>query len=466
MNLPDRSSDRNQVKPGRLNGMTRQWKAGDLSELREAAATWVAYACAAIGENPPYRSKTVITDFTDGGHKMARVPTIDLVAVCFGARDLPDHAQFEGVWRFAAAHRDVFTQVPALDDESPAKSREEQRTWASVSVGEPILRAYVERVDGFEFDRATFDEVFDAAERDLRSPTSPYVAYAPYGQLSVEGDAVELLPGVIMRAATKADRERWLNREHVGSLEHLGMLDVDAVLEAPYEEEKHQGREAFGARRAQELVERVDTAIQLALDCDAHHQFLQFERRAIFGTSTGGTVSPPPQPQRGRRRGTFAASDVEAVAQLERALATSPSQSVCAVALRRWDQVTGRGLPEDNIVDAWVGLESLLFTAGTGEITYRASLRLAALIGRDSAERRQLLKAARDDYGIRSRVVHGVRLEASALESSARRARDFLRRALSTVLLMNGVFDPEVIESDLAAAGWAQADPESGGTSA
>jgi hypothetical protein len=128
--------------------------------------------------------------------------------------------------------------------------------------------------------------------------------------------------------------------------------------------------------------------------------------------------------------------------------------------------VTGRGLPEDNIVDAWVGLESLLFTAGTGEITYRASLRLAALIGRDSAERRQLLKAARDDYGIRSRVVHGVRLEASALESSARRARDFLRRALSTVLLMNGVFDPEVIESDLAAAGWAQADPESGGTSA
>src|SRR5688572_29323786 len=147
--------------------MTRQWKAGSLSELREALASWVAYVCAATGQDPPYKSKTVITEFTDGGHKMARVPTIDIVAVCFGARDLPDRAPFEGVWRFAAAHRDVFTQVPALDDEGSAKAQDEQRTWASVSVGEPILRAYVERVDGFEFDRATFDEVFDAAERDL-----------------------------------------------------------------------------------------------------------------------------------------------------------------------------------------------------------------------------------------------------------------------------------------------------------
>src|SRR5438552_17248754 len=76
--------------------------------------------------------------------------------------------------------------------------------------------------------------------------------------------------------------------------------------------------------------------------------------------------------------------------------------------LERWESVASGARAQNVIVASWVGLESLLCRgASTTEITYRASLRLAALVGQDSTERRALLVAARKTYHARSTILHG-----------------------------------------------------------
>jgi hypothetical protein len=66
--------------------------------------------------------------------------------------------------------------------------------------------------------------------------------------------------------------------------------------------------------------------------------------------------------------------------------------------------------PIDSIIDAMIGLESLLLNkkgndGATGELTYRFSMNYATLFNAEQREYRRIL--ARDVYSIRSRIVHG-----------------------------------------------------------
>ena len=79
------------------------------------------------------------------------------------------------------------------------------------------------------------------------------------------------------------------------------------------------------------------------------------------------------------------------------------------VAFHRWDQSVGRGTSEDNLIDCWVGLESHFAPDSSSEVTYRATLRIAALLGRTATARVALLETMRASYSWRSKIVHGRR---------------------------------------------------------
>ena len=76
------------------------------------------------------------------------------------------------------------------------------------------------------------------------------------------------------------------------------------------------------------------------------------------------------------------------------------------VALRRFNQAYGRDIPEDRIIDLTIALESCLLTEHE-ELTYRLSLRGAALLSQDMSwepnKAYSLLKAL---YAVRSAIVH------------------------------------------------------------
>jgi hypothetical protein len=66
-----------------------------------------------------------------------------------------------------------------------------------------------------------------------------------------------------------------------------------------------------------------------------------------------------------------------------------------------------RHSPEDRLIDLWIALEALVLPDGSGELRYRAALRLAQLVGEDAEGKTKAFELARRSYDCRSRVVHG-----------------------------------------------------------
>lgn len=408
----------------------------ELRRLRAAAATWVADVCHALGADPPQTRRSVLTAVSATGYETRDAFTLDLLAIERLARDM-DLPSFDQVSDIAIHRRDVFRLVPATDNDTGT-----QRVWAAVALGEPILRTYLDRSGRVHFDPALFEAVFDELERELQSQATPYTAVAGIDLLALPEGPLELLPGVMVRPRTNADLEEWINRRT--SRPQINYIGVDTVLERPYVEERDR---ELGARQSQEVITRLMRAVQLQCDCDAYEAFVRFRRDATFYASIGGTVTGPSRFS--QRRGALRARDLDAVGTLYRQLTASPNLAICDIALERWGSLTFGGRPQGLIVDAWVGLESLLLRDQSTEIAYRASLRLAALIGHDADDRRSVFAGAKKAYSGRSKVLHGAETSKLDLPALAEQSRDYLRRALVAILMLDDPFDPNLIEERL-----------------
>jgi Apea-like HEPN len=413
-------------------------------------AMWVSDVGRLFGADPPMTVQQVVKSVTSTGYETQDRPTMDVVALERMARRLK-LASFDRVAALAISRPDLFRQVPERDEAGGTRAE-----FVAATVAEPILRAYLARVGGLRFDRSMFDAVFDQIERELMSPTTPYTAIAAVDNLDLPDGAVDLLPDVALRPRTDADLENWINHESATSERGRGYIGAVAVMERPYVEKTG---EMLGARQSQDTVQRILTAIQLHANCDASDLFLHFRRDATFHSGIGGTIRGAPR--FGRRRGALRREDVSAVTTLYDALGASPNRAACDLALDRWTSVVGGSRPQNLIVDCWVGLESLLFReeSATSEIRYRASLRLAALIGTDAQNRKSVLASARKTYDGRSKILHGADTKKVDLPALATESRDYLRRGLIRVLTTAGPFDPNVIEEQLLAQGLDQPPP-------
>lgn len=408
----------------------------EVRQLRAAAAAWVADVCRVFGANPPQCRKSVIAWVSPTGYETRDESTLDLLAIERLSRDL-DLPSFDGVSKIAIRRRDIFRLIPAADNDTGT-----QGMWASVALGEPILRAYLERSGRVNFDQVLFDSVFDVLARELQTQATPYTAVAGIDLLDLPDGPLEILPGVLIRPRTNADLEAWVDRRTARP--QANFIGIVAVLERPYFEDRGEVR---GARRSQDVIDLLIRAIQLRCDCDAYDAFVHFRRDATFYASMGGTVTGPARFS--QRRGALRARDVDAVRAVYGQLTASPNLPMCEIALDRWSGLTAGGRPQGLIVDAWVGLESLLLRDQTTEITYRVSLRLAALIGGDPVERRSVFAAAKKAYNGRSKVLHGVDTSKLDLPALAEQSRDYLRRALIAILALDIPFHPNSIEDRL-----------------
>lgn len=104
----------------------------------------------------------------------------------------------------------------------------------------------------------------------------------------------------------------------------------------------------------------------------------------------------------------------------------------------------------DTLIDHWIGLEAL-FGDGSGEITYKAAMRIARYVGHGAADRRFLFRTLKGSYDARSALVHGAqptaRLPARLVASHA------LRASLLSLLLAGGGLDIKALDDTIAAAG-------------
>ena len=96
------------------------------------------------------------------------------------------------------------------------------------------------------------------------------------------------------------------------------------------------------------------------------------------------------------------------------------------LAARRLEFGGQRNRLEDALVDYVVGLESLLGHGG-GEVSYRVSMRGAAVLSRGGSERFDKFKELRNLYDLRSKIVHGAQPDRARLTTSTAAAESALR---------------------------------------
>lgn len=147
-------------------------------------------------------------------------------------------------------------------------------------------------------------------------------------------------------------------------------------------------------------------------------------------------------------KATVSASQLGELSNLWGHLQNSPNLSRLNLALRRWNAATERTSPEDSLLDYWIALESLFMTGINSELKFRASLRIAAMLGRTPEERVTIFEDMSNSYNARSEIVHGTickRDTSQIIELT----RSHLQTALLTILSSDEPFDPTTVEKQL-----------------
>ena len=117
-----------------------------------------------------------------------------------------------------------------------------------------------------------------------------------------------------------------------------------------------------------------------------------------------------------------------------------------SLALGRLMEAYRKPFTGDRLIDAWIGLESLLLPAEKeGELRFRAALRGAWFLGEDSAERAKIFGDLKKSYDCRSAVVHGS--EKSVPENTVLQTEDYLRQVLRKCIESESTPTPELLNS-------------------
>jgi hypothetical protein len=306
---------------------------------------------------------------------------------------------------------------------------------------EPVLVSHLRRSREFdpEIVSGELDVRLDALSRDKKRLryVSPVIGLAPVASETT------FESGVRLRAATDdevtewslaAEREpRWMPTWHGAD------VVIEVSEELPWDSAPTDERVA--------VADEVLLALVLATGADL---FLAFTEVGAEGIASKGAKSWMPRERildRVEQR-QLEVRERGAALELWRGLRSSPVREAVLFALRRLSRASGRFVKADRLVDYWVALESLFADDTSAEVTYRASLRIAAFVGDSPEERVALRRQLKESYAVRCKIVHGSRSEAK-VERVESETRTVLERAMRRILTMGTSFSAASIDDEL-----------------
>jgi hypothetical protein len=320
-----------------------------------------------------------------------------------------------GFWPCAAEVVDALAADPAVEADI-GWARGEQRAvalWNGVVA--PTFERYGRRQPGFAWVPELARDLV-AEWRAFHSPNPvPYRTIAPLHNLRGVPQPVVIGADTVIRAMTDEDRDE-LWRDFGGGVSSIPGLtpgQLDAWTDVIDTRWKMDRRPPLSDVVVIERIANVVTALRL------HHP-------GVTGTTILWTRLDPPDapaatPLAGATlyaphgdptfmhplRANVGSDDGPALSALIDRLAAARNNRRVAMALRRFDSAYARRNSEDALIDLWVAFEALLVPDSTTELRYRASLRIARLVGQTATERHEAFEVARSSYDARSKVVHG-----------------------------------------------------------
>jgi hypothetical protein len=290
------------------------------------------------------------------------------------------------------------------------------------------------------FNEAVFDKAFDEFQNSAKSDEIEMSLVVAVPGLVLPDGAVTIKEDLVVRPVPDLELEDWLNSDSREAMTEAMVHKISAI------ERKYRSRRNGSNERSQAFVAayqecaRALAAVQLVADADVNALFQRLHWGA-FGMFESQRMGPIARafPTGGGSLPAAMAADLLGVFA---ALGTVTAKGV-ELGLRRWSDAQSRQRFDDRIIDCWIGLEAMLCPDSTQEVRFRASIRLAALIGM-GPERRAIYDEARSSYACRSQLVHGADTSKWDLPTEASRARAWLRRVL-LLALRSGLPDPKAI---------------------
>ncbi len=142
----------------------------------------------------------------------------------------------------------------------------------------------------------------------------------------------------------------------------------------------------------------------------------------------------------------FRGSDIPAVQEMLSGLKSLASDNRFSLALSRFMDSYRKPIAGDRLVDYWIALESLLLPGEKeGELRFRAALRGAWFISKNSDQRTKIFDDLKKSYDSRSAVVHGT--EKSIPEGIVLQTEDYLRHVLRRCIELGSTPTSELLNS-------------------
>ena len=305
-----------------------------------------------------------------------------------------------------------------------------------------FLWRYLREGTQLDWDETRFAEAFDELTTDLSRKSVVFHTRMPLSKLKMEIDELDF-GDLKLEPATIDELERWLNP--ASSLPPIGTgrpqwdgdyLDRPAVLHArqtvvgrPPSTDLQAGLGQLPRVNADPAI----TALRLIMSAPISVIFQEGHTDGLMA-SGGRGMQWGRTPPLGGPIVTLDSGTAVQVIHVWQVLQTSPSIDILSLPIRRWESSLMRPSSEDSLIDAWISLEALLLGGAEGELSYRASVRLAELLGTGGADRQDIYDATRISYRWRSIIVHGLPrggfTAQNPLQRTVQRTTETLRSAL------------------------------------
>lgn len=326
--------------------------------------------------------------------------------------------------------------------------------WATNILGGQFIQAYFAQAPSTIFSEPVFELVFQRLIRDIESSTRTVHNLNPLiNTRLINSERIDVAPGLVIRRLTDDELEEWLNDylnepvfSDISGMRVFDICQMNCAIDVTYDLRKHENWES--PKDLLSSVTDILTTLRILTDQNVHIAFTKQISDSFFHSSAGRSPSIPHRPI--GAVANIEASINQSVIDLWNRIHSLPNGSPMKLALKRWDMVSERFDEYDKLIDYWIAFESLFASDSSQEVTYRASLRIAALIGNTSEEKVQLYKDLRESYKLRSEVVHGsVPKNKKNAYLLVDKTRSYLRRALLKLLSSGQAFDPAAMEIEL-----------------
>jgi hypothetical protein len=322
-----------------------------------------------------------------------------------------------------AAVAENILEVPAslwdskTNSESSPPSREVVLVHGLQALLEPIA-AYLQESDGYDLDETLFASVWARYREAWTATDVEWEVIVALGEFLTDGSTLDLGTGITVEPLTAKMKEAiWNASDWVNMGVAIGdFAAAEYCVRGAYREPLAKAATIVGGFRGPVVneAERFMRAVRLttgqriagiAIRRERRprvtHELGTVNQRGGTGAWIGGPLPFPAHVPRG-----LSAAELTAIkGTFDLLSAMQAHLGKLMPCIRRFDQSFERVTAEDALVDLVIVLEGSLLNGIEDELSYRASLRGAALLGqvREPSEVFRLIKAA---YDTRSKIVH------------------------------------------------------------